>query len=131
MQAWIRSEVDRGMTRRVFVIEDEGAFIALYREIFPKYGLELIGHASDGEEALRKLKEGLEPDIVVVDHRLPRKNGLDTLKEMLRMNPSLPIVFTSADIDARAEALESGALDFLVKPFSKDQLIAMIERHAK
>ena len=119
------------MTRRVFVIEDEGAFIALYREIFPKYGLELIGHASDGEEALRKLKEGLEPDIVVVDHRLPRKNGLDTLKEMLRMNPSLPIVFTSADIDARAEALESGALDFLVKPFSKDQLIAMIERHAK
>ena len=124
-------EVDRDMTRRVFVIEDEGAFIALYREIFPKYGLELIGHASDGEEALRKLKEGLEPDIVVVDHRLPRKNGLDTFKEMLRMNPSLPIVFTSADIDARAEALESGALDFLVKPFSKDQLIAMIERHAK
>ena len=119
------------MTMKVFVVEDEPAFIALYGEIFPRHGLELIGHASDGEEAVRKLEEGLKPDIVVVDHRLPRKDGLETLRELLQMDPSLPIVFTSADIDVRNEVLESGALDFLVKPFSKDQLFAMIEKHAR
>ena len=119
------------MTRKVFVVEAEEAFITLYRELFPKHGLELIGHASDGEEALRKLEEGLEADIVVVDHRLPRKDGLSTLKEMLLKDPSLPIVFTSADVDVRDEALESGALDFLVKPFSRDQLFAMIEKHSR
>ena len=129
--AYSAREVAGDMTKKVFVVEDEAAFITLYREIFPKYGLEMIGHAADGEEALRKLEEGLEPDIVVVDHRLPRKDGLNTMKEMLRKDPSLPIVFTSADIDVREEVLESGALDFLVKPFTKDQLVAMIEKHSR
>ena len=119
------------MTAKVFVVEDEMALVTLYQEIFPMHGLELVGYAADGEEAVRKLGEGLDPDIVLIDHRLPHKDGIDTMKELHKKDPSLPIVFISADSSVRKDALENGALDFLLKPFGKDQLFATIDAHAR
>ncbi|UCE80538.1 MAG: response regulator [Methanobacteriota archaeon] len=113
------------------MVEDEASFIPLYQEMLPLHGLELIGYATDGEEAIEKIGEGLDPDIVLIDHRLPSKNGIDTMRELHRKDPSLPIVFMSADKTIMRDALKNGALDFLVKPFDKDQLFEMIDRHAR
>ena len=119
------------MRKRIFVVDDEMGFKTLYNELFPIYGLELIGYAADGEEAVRKLSEGIDPDLVLIDHRLPNKNGIDTMKELHAKDPDLPIVFISADESIRLEALKDGALDFLLKPFGKDLLMSAIDKHAR
>lgn len=119
------------MTKRVFVVEDEPAFISLYEELFRLHGLEFAGYATDGVEAIRKMATGVDPDIVLIDHRLPLKDGISTMKELLSADGSLPIVFVSADISVRKEALANGARTFLLKPFSKAELFDAIDRHAR
>lgn len=84
--------------------------------------------AYDGLEALYMAKE--KPyDLVVLDIMLPRLSGWDVLRKLHEITPKLPILMLSAcdDIDSRVKGLESGADDYLVKPFSFHELVARIK----
>jgi DNA-binding NarL/FixJ family response regulator len=93
--------------------------------------LRVVGEASDGEEAVKRVQE-LSPDVVLMDVRMPRMNGLEALREMRRLTPERRVVLlTTFDEDsAVVEALRSGVKGFLLKDVTRDQLADAIRRVA-
>jgi two-component system KDP operon response regulator KdpE len=83
--------------------------------------------ANNGIEALEQV-QGQEPDLVVLDVMMPKKDGFETLKE-LRTFSSVPVVMLSAkgDDSDRIKGLGLGADDYITKPFNPDELVARIE----
>lgn len=113
---------------RVFVVDDEDFIRDLYRDVFESAGLTVFV-AGSGEEAINVIKTMKSPpDVIIMDHRMPGKNGIETTKEILRINPGVPIIFSSADGSVRQEALEAGACSFWTKPFPCSLLVnAMLD----
>ena len=69
-----------------------------------------------------------KPDVILMDHRMPLKNGLEASKEILQINPDIKIIFITADQTIREEALSIGVADFIDKPFSIQDLITSIKK---
>jgi CheY-like chemotaxis protein len=63
-------------------------------------------------------KIGAQPDFVIMDHQMPVKDGIDTMKELLKTNPDLKIIFISGDKTVKNDALNLGAVSFIQKPFN-------------
>ena len=117
------------MAMRVFIVEDDRMIIETYREILRIYGFEVVGWAYNGEEAIRKFEKlNPRPDVIIMDHRLPMKNGVETTEEILRIDPSAKVLFVSADTTSRSPALSAGALGFLRKPFELKEFVATIKQ---
>jgi len=84
--------------------------------------------ASDGDEAVQKyLALNKKPVIVIMDQRMPVKDGVTATQEILKHDPSAKILFGSADLKVKTDALRAGATDFLLKPFRMDVLLSAIE----
>jgi CheY-like chemotaxis protein len=103
----------------------------LFRDII-KETLELEGHhvsgAASGEEAVRLCQE-LTFDLVITDIVMPEMNGLDLISFLRRFHPNLPILaFSGASETLLEEAMARGATRKLVKPFSSDELLAMVDK---
>lgn len=108
------------------VIDDEEFIRDLYRDVFEARGITVFS-AQNGDEAVRvfqTLKH--KPDIIIMDHRMPGKDGIETTREILRMDPSVPIIFSSADETVREQALEAGAVSFWAKPFPMSMFVNAI-----
>jgi two-component system chemotaxis response regulator CheY len=91
-------------------------------------GFEVAGIARNGEEAVSMYKQFDEkPSIIIMDHRMPVKNGIEALKEILNIDNSAIIIFASADTGVEEEALSIGAHSFKQKPFNIDYLISNIK----
>lgn len=89
----------------------------------------MAGIAEDGEEAVIMFKSFLiKPKVILMDHRMPEKTGLEASEEILYLDKKVKIIFVSADISIREEALSVGAFSFWVKPFTIDSLIHEINR---
>jgi len=115
--------------KRVFIVEDDNAIIEVYITILRMTGFEVVGWAHSGEEALTKFADMKNrPDVIIMDQRLPLKSGIDTMREMLKIAPSVKFVFVSADMRAKEPALAAGASGFVQKPFGMRELIAALER---
>ena len=93
----------------------------------PKFGIEVLGEAGDGTEAVEKARS-LQPDVILMDLVMPRKTGLDAIREIRRENPKSRIrVLTSFGEDAKvAAALRAGGMGFLLKDASLDDLVHAI-----
>jgi DNA-binding response OmpR family regulator len=111
---------------RILVIEDEARILS-----FVARGLEAegysVGSADNGLEGLtRVLTESW--DLVVLDLLLPRLSGIDVLRDLHRERPDLPVVVLSAraDLPTKLLGFELGAVDYVAKPFSLDELLARI-----
>jgi NarL family two-component system response regulator LiaR len=92
-----------------------------------KYGIEVIGEASNGEEAVQKAQQ-LEPDVILMDLVMPGKSGLEAILEIKQNQPQARIlVLTSfADDDNVPQAIQAGAYGFLLKDTSPDELVQTI-----
>ena len=91
-------------------------------------GYQVLASAKNGEEALEMFKKfHQKPDIIIMDHRMPLKNGLEVTKEMLKIDKTLKILFISADNTVKEEALSLGAVNFTNKPCSVQKLYSNIE----
>ena len=116
------------MTPYILVVEDEDALATLL-----KYNLHKEGHrvavASDGEEALMLIEERL-PDLVVLDWMLPKVSGIEVCRR-IRSKPetrNLPVIMLTArgEESDRVRGLDTGADDYIVKPFSMSELAARV-----
>lgn len=117
------------MTGRVFIVEDDRMVIETYREILRMYGFEVIGWSYNGEDAVVKYTEfNPRPDVVIMDHRLPMKNGIETTLDILKIDPGAKVLFVSADVTARAPSLANGAAGFMRKPFELKEFVAAVRR---
>ena len=91
-------------------------------------GHTVIGVASDGEEAVRKYRDMKEkPVIIIMDQRMPVKDGVSATQEILKINPTATIFFGSADLHIEKEARAAGAKGFLLKPFRIEELLSAIK----
>lgn len=112
----------------IFIVDDEPTLHELYGDILEIGGHEIVANAYDGDEAVEIFKRMSEPpEVVIMDHRMPGKDGIETTKEILEINPDIKILFASADAAIKNDALESGACNFLSKPFAIGDLLAEIE----
>ncbi|MBN2362322.1 MAG: chemotaxis-specific protein-glutamate methyltransferase CheB [Deltaproteobacteria bacterium] len=102
---------------RVLVVDDSAAGRAVIAEILGQIpSIEIVGRAMDGSEALAMVHR-LKPDLMTLDLEMPRMDGF-TLLRMLRVQHPMPVIVVSSDSrpEASIQALELGALDFVVKP---------------
>jgi len=112
------------MSPTVFIVEDDNGMVEVYKEILKLSGFEIAGIALDGEAALEQLLSiDPEPDIVIMDHRLPMRSGLDVTRALLAQRPHMKVLFVSADSSIAEAALTVGAVGFLRKPFDMHTLV--------
>jgi YesN/AraC family two-component response regulator len=82
------------------------------------FGFTVVGKANNGKEAIEKYGAlTIKPDVVLMDHRMPVQNGIDTALILLKLKNPPKIIFTSADISIKTRALALDGLTFLEKPF--------------
>ena len=111
------------MALKVFIADDEADLVELYTDALELYGHTVVGVAYDGAEAVEKFYALNErPDVVIMDHRMPVKSGLEATKEILEIEPGAKVVFASADGSVENEARSMGAVSFKKKPFSLERL---------
>lgn len=116
------------MAHTIFIVEDEPSLQFFYKEVLTHYGYQIIGLANNGEEAVNMYKTlSKKPDIILMDHRLPLKTGMEATKEIMKLNNTPHIIFVSADETIKDEALNAGVCSFIHKPFNIDDLIENIE----
>ncbi len=113
------------MTTRVLVIEDDEAILKMVRRGLAYEGYQ-VDVAMDGESGLLLARDH-PPDLVVLDLMLPGLDGMEVCRR-LRAGGSTPILILTAkdQISDRVEGLDAGADDYMVKPFSLDELLARI-----
>ncbi|MFX1239450.1 MAG: response regulator [Promethearchaeota archaeon] len=110
-------------------MEDDLSLQKLYRMLFASKDYEIIDFANNGVEAVEKYKKFREkPEIIIMDHRMPLKNGIEATKEILKLNNHSKIIFASADISIKEEALSVGAVLFIEKPFDIQEMLEKIQR---
>lgn len=111
---------------RVLVADDDSRIVKFLTVRLGASGYEVLT-ASNGLEAVEKV-QSQEPDLVVLDVVMPGLDGFDTLKQ-IRALSAVPVIILSAKESStdRIKGLELGADDYLVKPFSPDELVARIE----
>ena len=114
---------------RVLIVDDASFMRMTIRRMLEPEGYEIAGEAGNGVEAVQKYIE-LQPDVVLLDITMPEMNGVDALKRMKEYDPKARVVICSAMGQQAmvAQAIQSGAKDFIVKPFETDRLIAAIKR---
>jgi len=112
------------------MIVDDAAFMRhMIKKILTDIGCEVVAEAVDGEEACAKYAE-LKPDLVTMDLIMPKKGGLEALKDIRESDANAKVIVISA-IDQRQplmEALKNGAADYVVKPFEKERVQEAIAR---
>src|SRR5579863_8664723 len=116
------------MRPMVLVVEDEPALVTLLRYNLEREGF-AVTEAHDGEEALMHLRE-TKPDAVLLDWMLPRVSGIEVCRQIRRAPAwrDLPVIMLTARHEEgdRVRGLDSGADDYIVKPFSPNELVARL-----
>ncbi|WP_203752813.1 response regulator transcription factor [Cellulomonas chitinilytica] len=113
----------------VMVVDDEERIRTLISRSLTSAGHTAVC-AADGFRALERL-EGDDVDLVLLDLVMPRCNGLTVLSSMRQREDTTPVIVLTgvADVGARVQALDQGAIDVVVKPFSLVELLARTRRH--
>ena len=117
------------MATRVLVVDDAKFMRHMIKNILVDLGCEIVGEAVDGSEA-RELYENLKPDVVTMDIVMPKRGGIEALRDIRESDPNAKVVMISA-IDQREplmEALKLGAVDYVVKPFEKERVKEAMSR---
>ena len=101
----------------------------LYEKALKVNGYHVLASAKNGEEAVTMYKSFSDkPDVILMDHRMPIRDGLSAAAEILEMNGHSKIIFASADKSVREEALSLGVLSFKDKPFTLQRLLNNITK---
>jgi response regulator NasT len=111
---------------RILIAEDETIIRLDLRELLERAGHEVVAEARDGEEAV-ELARTHEPDLAVLDVRMPRLDGIEAAKSILADRP-IPIVMLTAygQEELVTRAVEAGVFGYLVKPFREQDLMPAI-----
>jgi response regulator NasT len=112
---------------RVLVAEDEALIRLDLVELLTDEGYEVVGQASDGEEAVA-LARALTPDVVVMDVKMPRLDGISAAEIIVGERISAVVMLTAfSQKELIARAAEAGAMGYIVKPFDSSDVVPAIE----
>ncbi|MGB9792626.1 MAG: response regulator [Thermacetogeniaceae bacterium] len=114
---------------KVLVVDDAAFMRMMLKDILAKNGYEVVGEAENGLQAVELYKE-LKPDVVTMDITMPEMDGIAALKAIKKLDPNAKVVICSA-MGQQAmvmEAIQSGALDFVVKPFQRERVLQAMQK---
>ena len=117
------------MKSTVLVVDDAIFMRKMISDILEGHGMEIVGEADTGSEAVNKYME-LKPDLVTMDIIMPEMNGIDAVRSIISADSQAKIVMCSA-LGQQAlvqDALAAGAKDFLIKPFNPSRVIEVVSR---
>lgn len=112
------------------MIVDDAAFMRMMlKDILSKNDFEVVGEAENGKAAVAAYQK-LQPDIVTMDITMPEMNGIDAVKEIKAIDASAKVVMVSAmgQQPMVIEAIQAGAVDFIVKPFQPDRVVEALNK---
>ncbi|MFW9996908.1 MAG: response regulator [Candidatus Odinarchaeota archaeon] len=113
----------------LMIVEDNREICAFYELLFSINGYSVVCKASNGDEAVEFYRRAREyPEIIVMDYRMPLKDGINTSREILQINPKQVIIFVSADSTIKERAEELGIVQFIEKPFEMDYLLNSLKK---
>ena len=118
------------MPKKILVVDDEKPISDIIKFNLTKEGFD-VDTAYDGEEAVKKVEE-YNPDLMILDLMLPKKDGLEVAREV-RQTHDMPIIMVTAkdtEID-KVLGLEMGADDYVTKPFSNRELVARVKANLR
>lgn len=117
------------MAIKVLVVDDAAFMRMMIKDILSKNGYEVVGEAENGLKAVEKYQE-LKPDLTTMDITMPEMDGITAVKEIKKVDPNAKVIMCSA-MGQQAmviEAIQSGARDFIVKPFQPDRVLEAIRK---
>ena len=113
----------------ILIVDDAAFMRMMIKDILVNAGLQVIGEAENGLQAVEKYQE-LKPDLVTMDITMPELDGIQALKRIREIDPGANVIMCSA-MGQQAlvlEAIQSGAKDFIVKPFQKERVVETIHQ---
>lgn len=86
--------------------------------------------ASNGEEAIRALRFSTDIKAVLLDIKMPRKSGLDVLKEIKSFNNDIPVIIVTGyhSVETAAEAIKAGAVNYIIKPLESKSVLEAVQK---
>ena len=117
------------MAKNILISDDAAFMRMMIKDILTKNGFNVVGEAENGLVAVDKYKE-LQPDLVLMDITMPEMDGIQALKKIREFDSAAKVVMYSA-MGQQAmviEAIQSGAKDFIVKPFQADRVIEAVNK---
>jgi len=113
---------------KILIAEDEKTQRDLLEGFLKKEGFS-VQAVANGREALQKL-EGNFFDMILIDYKMPELDGLQTLREIRKLYPDLPVVMMTAygTVETAVASMKEGALDYLTKPIDLDELLLMLQK---
>lgn len=117
------------MAIRVLVVDDAAFMRMMIKDILTKNGYDVVGEAENGLKAVEKYQE-LRPDLTTMDITMPEMDGITAVKQIKQLDPGAKVIMCSA-MGQQAmviEAIQSGARDFIVKPFQPDRVLEAVRK---
>ncbi len=111
------------MGHTILIADDAGFMRAMLRQIIEDMEWTVAGEAHDGTEAIAQYRK-LQPDLVLLDITMPKLDGTEALKSILKEDPQAQVVMITAlgQKDQVLNAIKAGARDFIIKPFDHDRV---------
>ncbi len=117
------------MNKKILLVDDAAFMRMLIKDALAKNGYTDIVEAGDGEAAC-EVYAAEKPDLVIMDITMPKKMGIDALKDIKESDPAAKVIMCSAmgqDLIV-SDAIKLGALDFVVKPFRADRIVRAVKK---
>ena len=114
---------------KIMLVDDAAFMRMMIKDILTKNGYEVAGEAENGAKAVEKYNE-LKPDLVLMDITMPEMDGIQALKKIKEVDGGALVIMCSA-MGQQAmviESIQSGAKDFIVKPFQADRVIEAVKK---
>ena len=115
------------MAKNILICDDAAFMRMMIKDILTKNGYNIVGEAENGAKAVEKYAE-LKPDLVLMDITMPEMDGIEALKKIKAADANASIIMCSA-MGQQAmviESIQSGAKDFIVKPFQADRVLEAV-----
>ena len=115
------------MAKNILICDDAAFMRMMIKDILTKNGYTVAGEAENGAKAVEKYTE-LKPDLVLMDITMPEMDGIQALKKIRELDPKASVIMCSA-MGQQAmviESIQSGAKDFIVKPFQGDRVLEAV-----
>ena len=117
------------MAKNILICDDAAFMRMMIKDILTKNGYNVIGEAENGAKGVERYNE-LRPDLVLMDITMPEMDGIAALKAIKANDPGASVIMCSA-MGQQAmviESIQSGAKDFIVKPFQADRVIEAVKK---
>ena len=117
------------MAKNILICDDAAFMRMMIKDILTKNGYEIAGEAENGQKAVEKYNE-TKTDLVLMDITMPEMDGIQALKKIKEGDPNACVIMCSA-MGQQAmviEAIQSGAKDFIVKPFQAERVLEAVKK---